>query len=79
TNNALRTPETVARHLTDLGIPTEAGEVVNSAQAVARLIADQVPTGARVLVVGGEGLRVALRERGLVPVESADEDPAAVA
>jgi ribonucleotide monophosphatase NagD (HAD superfamily) len=45
---------------------------------VARLIADQVPQGSRVLVVGGEGLRVALRERGLVPVESADDDPAAV-
>lgn len=30
------------------------------------------------LVIGGEGLRVALRERGLEPVESADDDPAAV-
>lgn len=79
TNNALRTPDTVARHLTELGIPTEAGEVINSAQAVARLISEHVPEGARVLVVGGEGLRVALRERGLVPVESADDEPAAVA
>ncbi|MFG2299073.1 HAD-IIA family hydrolase [Streptomyces sp. NPDC048603] len=78
TNNALRTPEAVAGHLTELGIPTEPGEVITSAQAVARLIAEQVPAGSRVLVIGGEGLRVALRERGLVPVESADEDPAAV-
>ncbi|BBJ44769.1 hypothetical protein SSPO_074870 [Streptomyces antimycoticus] len=30
------------------------------------------------LVIGGEGLRVALRERGLTPVDSADDDPAAV-
>ncbi|MCQ6554060.1 HAD-IIA family hydrolase [Streptomyces sp. C10-9-1] len=78
TNNALRTPDAVAAHLTELGIPSEAEDVVTSAQAVARLIADQVPAGARVLVVGGEGLRTALRERGLVPVESADDDPAAV-
>ncbi|MET9439471.1 HAD hydrolase-like protein [Streptomyces sp. NPDC006610] len=78
TNNALRTPEAVAGHLTELGIPAEASEVITSAQAVARLIAEQVPAGARVLVVGGEGLRVALRERGLEPVESADDDPAAV-
>lgn len=78
TNNALRTPDTVAAHLTELGIPTGAGEVITSAQAVARLISEQVPAGSRVLVVGGEGLRVALRERGLVPVESADDDPAAV-
>ncbi|MFB0615364.1 HAD hydrolase-like protein [Streptomyces sp. AGS-58] len=78
TNNALRTPDAVAGHLTELGIPTGAGDVITSAQAVARLVAEQVPAGARVLVIGGEGLRVALRERGLVPVESADDDPAAV-
>ncbi|MEV6961673.1 HAD hydrolase-like protein [Streptomyces sp. NPDC051207] len=78
TNNALRTPDAVAAHLTELGIPAVAADVITSAQAVARLIAEQVPAGARVLVVGGEGLRVALRERGLEPVESADDDPAAV-
>lgn len=79
TNNALRTPAAVAEHLTELGVPAEPADVITSAQAVARLIADQVPAGARVLVVGGEGLRVALRERGLVPVESADDEPVAVA
>ena len=79
TNNALRTPQSVAEHLTELGVPARAEDVVTSAQAVARLIADHVPAGAKVLVVGGEGLRVALRERGLEPVDSADDDPAAVA
>ncbi|MGW4551660.1 HAD hydrolase-like protein [Streptomyces violaceorubidus] len=78
TNNALRTPDAVAAHLTELGIPTGAEDVITSAQAVARLIAEQLPSGARVLVIGGEGLRVALRERGLEPVESAEDDPAAV-
>lgn len=78
TNNALRTPDTVAAHLTELGVPAEPGDVVTSAQAVARLVAEDVPAGSRVLVVGGEGLRVALRERGLVPVESADDEPVAV-
>ncbi|MFF0747473.1 HAD hydrolase-like protein [Streptomyces sp. NPDC004111] len=79
TNNALRTPDEVAAHLTELGIPAAAGDVITSAHAVARLIADQVPPGSRVLVIGGEGLRVALRERGLVPVESAEDSPVAVA
>ena len=78
TNNALRTPDAVADHLTELGVPSEAGDVITSAQAVARLIADDVPPGSRVLVVGGEGLRVALRERGLVPVDSAEDEPVAV-
>ncbi|GAA0491159.1 HAD-IIA family hydrolase [Streptomyces olivaceiscleroticus] len=78
TNNAARTPDTVAAQLSGYGLPTEAGDVVTSAQAVARLIAGQVPEGAKVLAIGGEGLRVALRERGLVPVDSAEDDPAAV-
>ncbi|MFD4021080.1 HAD-IIA family hydrolase [Streptomyces sindenensis] len=78
TNNALRTPDAVAEHLTELGVPAEPSDVITSAQAVARLVADQLPPGARVLAIGGEGLRVALRERGLKPVESADDDPAAV-
>src|SRR3954447_26344361 len=43
TNNALRTPDAVAAHLTALGIAAEAGDVITSAQAVARLISEQVP------------------------------------
>lgn len=78
TNNARRTPQDVAAHLTDIGVPAGPADVITSAQAVARLIAEQVPPAARVLTVGGEGLREALRERGLFPVDSADDGPAAV-
>lgn len=78
TNNASRTPQTVAGHLTRLGVPAAPEEVITSAQAVARLVAEQLPRGARVLCAGGEGLRVALEERGLVLVASADEGPSAV-
>lgn len=78
TNNASRTPEAVAEHLRELGLPVEAADVVTAAQAVARLVAEQVPTGAPVLVVGGDGLRQALLGHGLTLVGSADDDPAAV-
>ncbi|WP_435244796.1 HAD-IIA family hydrolase [Streptomyces sioyaensis] len=78
TNNAARTPQAVADQLSGFGLPTGAEDVITSAQAVARLISEQVPTGARVLAIGGEGLLVALRERGLEPVFSAEDDPAAV-
>ncbi|MGW7641671.1 HAD-IIA family hydrolase [Streptomyces decoyicus] len=78
TNNAARTPQAVAGQLSGFGLPTGPDDVITSAQAVARLIAEQVPPGARVLAVGGEGLWVALRERGLEPVRSADDDLAAV-
>lgn len=78
TNNASRTPETVATHLTELGVPASARDVVTSAQAAARLVSLAVPPGSAVLVVGGDGLDAALRERGLRPVRSAADEPEAV-
>ena len=78
TNNASRTPDTVAAILTDLGIPTTASDVITSAQAAARLVAERVPAGAGVLVVGADGLREAVTEAGLRIVASADDAPAAV-
>ncbi|NYI03357.1 HAD-IIA family hydrolase [Allostreptomyces psammosilenae] len=78
TNNAARPPSVVAAHISELGIPADASEVVTSAQAAARLVAERVPEGAAVLVVGGAGLEEALRERGLRPVRSAEDSPAAV-
>lgn len=78
TNNASRTPDAVAAHLRDLGLPATAEDVVTSAQAAARMVAERVAAGSAVLVVGGEGLEVALAEHGLRAVRSADDEPAAV-
>lgn len=78
TNNAARPPAEVAHHLTELGISADPDEVITSSQAAARYLAEILPAGSPVLVVGTIGLDEALRERGLRPVHSADEDPAAV-
>ncbi|PBC77148.1 HAD superfamily hydrolase (TIGR01450 family) [Streptomyces sp. TLI_235] len=78
TNNASRPPRVVAEHLTELGVPAEAADVINSAQAAARLVAAKVPAGSKVLVCGGAGLVEALAEHGLVAVRSMDEQPVAV-
>ena len=78
TNNAARSPAVVADHLVELGIAAEPADVVTSAQAAAHLVRDRFGAGARVLVVGGDGVRDALTEVGLIGVDSADEDPAAV-
>jgi HAD superfamily hydrolase (TIGR01450 family) len=78
TNNAARTPDVVAAHLSDLGIPAQQAEVTTSAQAAAHYLAELLPSGASVLVVGTVGLLVALRERGLEPVEQDRPDVAAV-
>jgi HAD superfamily hydrolase (TIGR01450 family) len=78
TNNASRSPSAIAAQLTGLGVPASAADVVTSAQAAARLLAERLPAGAPVLVVGAIGLRIALRQRGLRPVSTAAERPRAV-
>jgi len=78
TNNASRTPESIAEHLSSLGVAADPSEVITSAQAAAHYLADRLPAGAPVLVVGTTGLLAALRERGLTPVDSAERQPQAV-
>src|SRR5271166_6000754 len=78
TNNAFRTPAAIAALLTSFGVPATREDVVTSAQAAARLLAERLPAGAPVLVIGGSGLRMALRERGLRPVSTAIDKPQAV-
>ena len=78
TNNASRTPNAIAAQLSGMGVPAAGTDVVTSAQAAAHLIADKFPAGSRVLVVGGMGLRIAVRERGLCPVSTAASQPLAV-
>jgi glycerol-1-phosphatase len=78
TNNASRTPAAIAALLNGFGVSATAQDVVTSAQAAARMLAEHLPAGAPVLVVGGSGLRMAMRERGLRPVSTAVERPQAV-
>lgn len=78
TNNASRRDSVVAGHLTDLGLATEPHEVVTSPQAAVRLLRDQVPSGATILVVGGDGLVFELEKAGYSVTRSADDRPAAV-
>jgi HAD superfamily hydrolase (TIGR01450 family) len=78
TNNASRTPSAIAAQLAALGAPARATDVVTSAQAGARLLAERLSPGAEVLVVGTTGLRLAVRERGFRPVSVASGQTAAV-
>jgi HAD superfamily hydrolase (TIGR01450 family) len=78
TNNASRTPNAIAAQLAAMGVRAAATDVVTSAQAAARVLAERLPAGAPVLVVGGMGLRLAVRARGLRPVSVAAERPLAV-
>ena len=48
TNNAARPPHVVAEHLRSIGVEASPNEVVTSAQAAARLLAEMLPAGSRV-------------------------------
>ena len=74
TNNASRPPRVVADHLTRLGVPASADDVVTSAQATATVLRDRHGAGARILVLGSAGLVEALQELDLVVVHDV-EDP----
>lgn len=78
TNNASRSADVVAEHLTELGLCATPADVVTSAQAAASYLADEFPSGAGVLVVGGDGLREAIVSSGLSATPTPDEAPVAV-
>jgi glycerol-1-phosphatase len=76
TNNASRGPDEVARHLTDIGIPATPREVSTSAQAAAKVLADNVD--GKVLVVGSPALEREVELVGLPRTRTADDDVVAV-
>jgi glycerol 3-phosphatase-2 len=78
TNNASRRAADVAALLTGMGVSAVAGEVLTSAGASAAMLAERLPAGAPVLVVGAEALRAEVRDAGLTPVERFEDSPAAV-
>lgn len=74
TNNANRAPSAVADHLRELGLTVAEDDIVTSAQAIAGVMAQDLPPASVVFTVGGDGLRSALLERGLEPVDDR-QDP----
>lgn len=78
TNNASRRAADVAGLLNGMGVSAKPEEVLTSAGAAAARLAEQLPAGAPVLVVGAEALRAEVRDAGLTPVERLEDEPAAV-
>lgn len=75
TNNASRTAEQVAEQLRGFGLPVSASDVLTSAMVGAGLVTAQVPVGATVLAVGGEGVAAALRDAGFEVIDALLDPP----
>lgn len=69
TNNSTRTPQQYADKLARMGVEVTPAEILTSAQAAGRFLAQEYGAGARVHVFGEDSLRQALVEAGLVLAE----------
>ncbi|MEW6285475.1 MAG: HAD-IIA family hydrolase [Chloroflexota bacterium] len=73
TNNGTKTPEEYQAKLLSLGVQVDASQVVTSALALAFVLAQKFPPGTKVFMIGGNGIRTALQEKGfdVLTVENA--------
>lgn len=78
TNNASRTSASVTEQLRAFGLGLDVSDVVTSPQAATALLARTVAPGARVLVIGGDGLVDELTKAGFEITRSAEDHPEAV-
>lgn len=75
TNNGTKTPAEYRQKLADLGVEIDPRQVVTSAMGIAFMLAQKYPPGTGVFMIGEEGIRSALEEKGfdLLPVERAEQ------
>jgi len=75
TNNGTKTPDEYQKKLSDLGVEVETWQIVTSAMGVAHMLAQKYPRGTKAFMIGEDGIRVALEEKGLevLSVENAQE------
>lgn len=78
TNNASRTPATVAEHLRALGIEADEADVVNSTQATLRMMRHDLAPGSKVLILGTDALTTQVRDYGFEPVHRLEDEAVAV-
>jgi len=80
TNNGTKTPEEYQQKLADLGVDIELWQVVTSAMGIAFMLSQKYPKGTKIFMIGEDGIRVALEEKGfeILSVENAPEAKAVV-
>ena len=80
TNNSTQTSDQYADRLKKFGVLVDARQVVTSSQAAAHAVAQSFPRGTKVFILGEDGIRMALEEKGfeIVPVENAPQAKAVV-
>ncbi len=80
TNNGTKTPEEYQQKLAGLGVNIKASQVVTSAMGIAFLLSQKFPAGTKIFMIGEDGIRLALEEKGfeILSVEDAPKAEAVV-
>jgi 4-nitrophenyl phosphatase len=80
TNNGTKSPEEYQQKLADLGVEVEAAQVVTSALGIGFMLAQKYPRGTKIFMIGENGIRLALEERGfeILNLENATKAQAVV-
>ncbi len=80
TNNGTKTPEEYQQKLADLGVDIDPSQVITSALGIAFMLAQKFPRGTKIFMIGENGIRVALEEKGfkILSTENAPEAQAFV-
>lgn len=75
TNNGTKTPDQYVSTLANLGVNVDASQVVTSALGVAHMLAQRFPRGSKAFMIGEDGIRQALEEKGfeILSTENAQE------
>ena len=78
TNNSTKTSEQYRSRLREFGVDVEPWQVVTSSAAAAHAMAEKFPYGTKVFMIGEDGLRIPLEEKGF-DLLSTDDAPQAQA
>ena len=73
TNNGTKTPQEYQKKLLEFGVVVDPSQVVTSALGIAFMLSQKFPKGSKIFMIGEDGIRIALEERGfeILPVETA--------
>ena len=78
TNNGTKTPEDYQVKLRELGVEVEPWQIVTSALGIAFMLAQKYPRGTKIFMIGEDGIRVALEEKGFEILSTEDAPQAQV-
>jgi len=78
TNNGTKTPDQYMERLAGFGVNVKPSQVVTSALGVAYMLEQKYPKGTKVFMIGEDGIRVALEEKGFEVLSTSDAPEAKV-